>query len=86
MMYNEFVGVIPMLKARFLYGVFTGGYAHLYIHRQYAESMKGGMLMKSKHGTYVKKAVYFSLRGYHFYDNFRHKSTIAALLAQGQLL
>ena len=50
------------------------------------ESMKGGMLMKSKHGTYVKKAVYFSLRGYHFYDNFRHKSTIAALLAQGQLL
>mgnify|MGYP000370445306 CR=1 FL=1 len=45
--YNICVGAIPILKVRLLNGVYTGGYAHFYIHRLYAESMKGGMLMKS---------------------------------------
>lgn len=68
-----------------LNGVYTGGCAHFYIHRFYTESMKGGMLMKSKHSTYGKKAASRSFGSYHFDDNFRHKSTIAAL-RQGRLL
>lgn len=45
-----------MLKARFLNGVHTGGYAHTFIFTgRNAESMKGGMLMKSKHCTYGEK-------------------------------
>ena len=51
-----------------------------------AESMKGGMLMKSKHCTYGKETTFCSFDSYHFDDNFFHKSTIAALLAQGRLL
>ena len=42
--------------------------------------------MKSKHCTYGKKAVRSVFCYYHFDDNFFHKSTIAALLAQGRLL
>jgi len=51
-----------------------------------AESMKGGVLMKSKHCTYGKKAACSDFCSYHIDDTISHKSTIAALLAQGQLL
>ena len=51
------------------------------------ESMKGGLLMKNKHiAKYGKKIALCIFRSYHFTDNFFHKSTITALLAQGQLL
>ena len=66
-------------KARFLYGVFTSGYAHLYIYRQYAESMKGGMLMKSKHIANGKKIAICDFRDYHTFDNFLHKSRVTAI-------
>ena len=76
-----------MLKVRLLNGVYTGGYAHFYIHRLYAESMKGGMLMKSKHiVTYGKEIAFCSFDNYRYIDNFHHKSTIAAPLAQERLL
>ena len=69
-----------MLKVRLLNGVYTGGYAHFYIHRLYAEFMKGGMLMKSKHiVTYGKEIAFGSFDNYRYIDNFHHKSTIAAL-------
>ncbi len=69
-----------MLKVRLLNGVYTGGYAHFYIHRLYAEFMKGGMLMKSKHiVTYGKEIAFCSFDNYRYIDNFHHKSTIAAL-------
>lgn len=66
------------IEARLLNGVFTGGYARFCIHRLYAESMKGGMLMKSKHYTYGKKIVIYNFRSYHLFDNFRHKGKITA--------
>ena len=66
------------IEARLLNGVFTGGYARFCIHRLYAESMKGGMLMKSKHYTYGKKIVIYNFRNYHFPDSFCHKSKITA--------
>ena len=43
-----------------------------------AESMKGGMLMKSKHCIYGKKATCSTFYSYHFDDKVLHKSTIAA--------
>lgn len=43
-----------------------------------SESMKGGMLMKSKHCTYEKKTALRSFNYYHLYDNISNKSTIAA--------
>lgn len=68
-----------MLKVRLLNGVYTGGYAHFYIHRLYAEFMKGGMLMKSKHiVTYGKEIAICSFDNYRYIDNFHHKSTITA--------
>ena len=66
-------------KARLLYGVFTGGYAHLYIYRQCAESMKGGVLMKSKHIARGKKNAVGDFRSYHTLDNFLHKSRVTAI-------
>ena len=66
-------------KARFLNGVYTGGYAHLYIHRQYAEFMKGGVLMKSKHIANGKKIAVCNFRDYHFIDSFLHKSRVTAI-------
>ena len=65
-------------KARSLNGVYTGGYARFYIHRLYAEYMKGGMLMKSKHHTYGKKIADCNFRNYHFPDNFFRKSKVTA--------
>ena len=51
-----------------------------YIHRDLnPESMKGGMLMKSKYRTYGKETAFCSIGNYHRYDNFRHKSAIAAI-------
>ena len=45
----------------------------------YAEFMKGGMLMKSKHiVTYGKEIAFFSFDNYRYIDNFHHKSTITA--------
>ena len=86
MMYNIFCRTSPMLKVRFLNGVHTGGYAHTFIFTgSNAESMKGGMLMKSKHCTYGKEIACSNFCSYHFYDNVFHKSTIAAL-CQGRLL
>ena len=35
--------------------------------------------MKSEHGTYGKKAAYRSFDNYRLCDNFRYKSTIAAI-------
>ena len=43
------------------------------------ESMKGGVLMKSKRRTYGKKIALCSFGNYHFNVNIPHKSTIAAL-------
>ena len=75
-----------MLKARFLYGVFTGGYAHLYIHRQYAESMKGGMLMKSKHCIYGKEVAHSTFNSICFDNTVSHKRTIAALCNRSAII
>jgi len=45
----------------------------------YAEFMKGGMLMKSKHiATYGKEIACCNFSCYHFLDNLRYKRTIAA--------
>ena len=66
-------------KARFLNGVFTGGYAHLYIYRQYAEFMKGGMLMKSKHIANGKEVAICDFRDYHNSGNLLHKSRVTAI-------
>ena len=52
----------------------------------HVESMKGGMLMKSKHCTYGKKAACSDFCNYHFNDTISHKNTIAAPLAQERLL
>ena len=49
-----------------------------------AESTKGGMLMKSKHCTYGKKATCSDFCSYRLNDTIPHKSTIAAL-CQGRL-
>ena len=74
-------------SARLLNGVYTGGYALTFIFAgRNAESMKGGMLMKSKHCTYGKKADYCSFNYCGLRDNFCSKGNIAALLTQGQLL
>ena len=79
MVYNRACRNNPMLKARFLNGVHTGGYAHTFIFTgRNAESMKGGMLMKSKHCTYGEKAAYSTFCIYYTYDNIPHKRTIAA--------
>ena len=65
--------------ARLLNGVYTGGYALTFIFAgRNAESMKGGMLMKSKHCTYGKKADNSSFNSIHIYDTVSHKRTIAA--------
>ena len=72
--------------ARLLNGVYTGGYALTFIFTgRNAESMKGGMLMKSKHCTYDKKAAYSTFGSYYLNDNISHKRTITAL-RQGRLL
>ena len=64
---------------------FTRGDKHrrlcsfFYIHRLFlTESMKGGMIMKSKHCTYGKKSAFcaFVYRGVR--DNFRRKSNVTA--------
>ena len=66
-------------SARLLNGVYTGGYALTFIFTgRNAESMKGGMLMKSKHCTYGKKADNSSFNSIHIYDTVSHKRTIAA--------
>ena len=66
-------------KARFLSGVFTGGYARLTYTGRYAESMKGGVLMKSKHIANGKKIAICDFRDYHTSDNFLHKSRVTAI-------
>ena len=44
-----------------------------------AESMKGGMLMKSKHiVTYGKEIANSNFGCYHLFDNFRYKFKITA--------
>jgi len=65
-------------KARFLNGVITGGYAPLHNTGTSAEFMKGGVLMKSKHCIYGKKAICSIFCSYRFVDNFFHKSRITA--------
>lgn len=50
-----------------------------------AESMKGGVLMKSKHCTYGKKAACSNLGSNHTYDTILHKSKIAASAKVGYL-
>ncbi len=68
-----------MSKVRLLSGVHTGGYARTFIFTgRNAESMKGGMLMKSKNCTYGEKAAYSTFCSYHSNDNVSHKRTIAA--------
>ncbi len=42
--------------------------------------------MKSKHCIYGKEIAFCSFGNYRFADNFIHKSTIAAPLAQERLL
>ena len=44
-----------------------------------AESMKGGMLMKSKHIVNGKKIAICDFRDYHTSDNFLHKSRVTAI-------
>ena len=45
----------------------------------YAEFVKGGMLMKSKHYAYGEKIAFCNFRSYHFAGNFVHKSRITAI-------
>ncbi len=70
-----------MSEARFLLTVLSPAVMPSFIFTGHSvtESMKGGMLMKSKHGTYGKETAYCSFGNYHCHDNVRHKSTIAAL-------
>ena len=76
-----------MLKVRFLNGVHTGGYAHTFIFTgRNAKSMKGGILMKSKHCTYGKEIAFSDFGVYHFNDNVFHKSTIAALCNRSAII
>ena len=51
-----------------------------------AESMKGGMLMKSKHIANGKKVALCNFYYHLIDDNIPHKSTVAAPLAQERLL
>ena len=44
-----------------------------------AESVKGGMLMKSKHIANGKKIAICDFRDYHSFDNFLHKSRVTAI-------
>ena len=59
-------------KARFLNGVFTGGYATLTYKYLHFACKKGG-------DAYGKKIAFCNLRNYHFTDNFFHKSRITAI-------
>ncbi len=69
-----------MLKVRSFWGVRTGGYAHFYIHRQYAESMKGGMLMNNKHiATYGNENYICNHINFIIADSFFHKSRVTAI-------
>ena len=43
------------------------------------ESMKGGMLMKSKHFANGKEITICDFRDYLLFDNFLHKSRVTAL-------
>ena len=80
-----FVGEIR--QARFLNGALTGGYALTFIFTgNNAESMEGGMLMKSKYRTYGKEIALCNSCYYHLDDNISYKSTVAAPLAQERLL
>ena len=67
-------------KARLLYGGYSPAVMpNLYIYRQYAEFMKGGVLMKSKHIANGKKIAICDFRDYHTSDNFLHKSRVTAI-------
>ena len=44
-----------------------------------AESMKGGMLMKSKHIANGKEVAICDFRDYRSIDNFFHKSRVTAI-------
>ena len=44
-----------------------------------AESMKGGVLMKSKHIANGKKVAVCNFRDYHTFDNLFHKSRVTAI-------
>ena len=64
---------------------FTRGVKHrrlcpfFYIHRLFlTESMKGGMLMKSKHCTYGKESAFRAFGYRDLCDNFRPKSNVTA--------
>ena len=50
-----------MLKANFINGFLTGGYALFIFTGCYAEFMKGGMLMKSKHIVTYGKEIAFAV-------------------------
>ena len=52
---------------------------NLYIYRQYAESMKGGVLMKSKYRANGKEIAICDFRDYRSIDNFLHKSRVTAI-------
>ncbi len=87
MLYNKKSRRNPTLKARFFLTVFSPAVMPAFIFTGYylAESMKGGMLMKSKHSTYGKKTACRSFNDYHYSDNFRCKSTIAALCTRSAI-
>ena len=76
----KFADIPHRIRQDFIYGVQNRRLCpFFYIHRLFlTESMKGGMLMKSKHCTYGKRSAFcaFVYRGLR--DNFRRKSNVTA--------
>ena len=80
-----------MLKARFFLTVFSPAVMPAFIYTGYlAESMKWGMLMKSKHSTYGKKITSGNTQSncgnYHNTDIFCYRCKVTAPLPKLRLL
>ena len=74
-------------KARFLYGGLHRRLCPTFTYTgSNAESVKGGMLMKSKYRANGKKVALCNFYYHLIDDNIPHKSTVAAPLAQERLL
>ena len=78
LVYNVYRRSNPIRQELFM--VFTPAVVpYLYIHRQLCRVCeRRGMLMKSKHCTYGKKANFSIFCNNHLNDIISHKSTIAA--------
>ena len=76
----KFADIPHRIRQDFIYGVQNRRLCpFFYIHRLFlTESMKGGMLMKSKHCTYGKESAFRAFGYRDLCDNFRPKSNVTA--------